>query len=111
MDAGERLEHAPSFLPQLELARATSWKCRCGCASIDFLIEGQPEPTGGMNILSDFLFNSDDVLSGIILFAQSGILSGIEVYGLSGEVPQSLPTPEQLRPFSTGSTSLPKAEL
>ena len=99
------LPEARVFLPQLDFARVTSWHCPCGCACINFSIEGQAAPTGGLRILSDFLWGSDDDLNGIFLFQKDGILSGIEVYGLSGDAPQTLPVPEELRPFSTGYSS------
>jgi hypothetical protein len=45
------LEHGNSdaqpFLPQLEKAYVTPDRCPCGCASIDFAIEGLPAPSGG----------------------------------------------------------------
>ncbi len=99
------LLEAREFLPQLDSATVTTWRCPCGCASINFSIEGEAEPTGGLRILADFLFGSDDDQNGVFLFQQDGILSGIEVYGLSGDASQTLPVPEELRPFSTGCSS------
>ena len=96
------LEHgtpeARQFLPQLERARVTSWRCSCGCASISFRIDGQPEPVGGMRSLADFQFASDSEFSGIFVYEQGGILSGIEVHGVE-EAPKTLPSPEMLRPY------------
>jgi len=40
------------------------------------------------------------MVSGIFLYESKGILSGLEVYGLAGEAPKSLPEPEVLRPLS-----------
>lgn len=98
------LEHgnpaAEAFLPQLEKAYVTPYRCPCGCASINFAIEGLSEPTGGMHILADFLFGSDDELSGIFVWEQAGVLAGLEVYGLAGDAPKTLPSPDLLRPFS-----------
>jgi len=98
------LEHgnpeAQAFLPQLEKANATPWRCPCGCASINLSIDGLPEPSGGLHILADFVFGTDADLSGIFVFEQSGILAGLEVYGLATEAPKTLPLPEALRPFA-----------
>jgi hypothetical protein len=98
------LEHgspeARAFLSQLERAKATAYRCRCGCASINLSIEGLPEPSGGLHILADFIFGDDDNLSGAFVFQQSGVLAGLEVYGLAGEAPKTLPLPASLRPIS-----------
>ncbi|MGH7976967.1 MAG: hypothetical protein ACREDS_00365 [Limisphaerales bacterium] len=102
------LEHgkseAQNYLSQLENAEATSWRCPCGCASINFSIKGQPKPLGGIYPIADFIFGTDENLSGVFIFTQNGILAGLEVYGLAGDGPKSLPLPESLRPFSETST-------
>ena len=72
------LEHgapdAPQFLTQLERAQVLPTRCPCGCASIDFSIDGQPKPTGELRPLVDFVFGSGEELSGIFVFEQSGVL-------------------------------------
>jgi len=97
------LEHgtpeATAFLPQLELAQVTSKKCPCGCASINFQIQGHPEAPPGVHILGDFLVGEGECLSGAFIFECGGLLSGLEVYGLAGDAPKTLPTIEELRPF------------
>ncbi len=97
------LEHgspeAPAFLPQLEEAEVTPWKCECGCASINFQLCGRPEAPPGVHPIADFLFGDGDTLSGIFVYEQNGVLSGLEVYGCAGEAPKSLPQPEELRPY------------
>ena len=50
--------------------------------------------------MADFVFGTDADLSGIFVFEQSGILAGLEVYGLATEAPKTLPLPEALRPFA-----------
>ena len=103
------LEHGESearqFLAQLERAQVSPWRCPCGCASFNFVIAGQPKPSGGMNVLADFVFGDGDALSGIFIYEQSGTLSGLEVYGLAGDVPKALPIPETLRPLSNTTRS------
>jgi hypothetical protein len=99
------LEHASNdasaLLPQLELARATSWRCPCGCASFNIVLEGRAAPvaTTRMKIVADFDFGPDDQPYGIFLFEKGGLLAGLEVYGLAGDAPKSLPQSEALRPF------------
>jgi len=97
------LEHgdpqARAFLSQMEKAKATSWRCPCGCASISLSIDGLPEPSGGLHILADFIFGTDDDLSGAFVFEKNGVLAGLEIYGLAGEAPKALPLPESLRLF------------
>ena len=87
------------LLPHLEKAQATSWRCPCGCASINLSIEGFSEPSGGLHIVGDFIFGSDANLSGIFVFERNGVLAGLEVYGMAGDAPKSLPSPDSLRHF------------
>jgi hypothetical protein len=99
LDHGE--PGAAGFLAQLNQAEVTPWRCPCGCASINFSIQGQPNPSGGMNVIADFVFGTDKELSGIFIYEVNGILAGLEVSGYSGDAPKSLPSPEELRPFSS----------
>jgi hypothetical protein len=98
------LEHgkpeARAFLPQLEKAQVTPFRCPCGCASINLSIDGSPEPSGGLHVLADFVFGTENDLSGIFVFEKSGVLGGLEVYGLAGDAPKTLPLSGSLRPFS-----------
>jgi hypothetical protein len=95
------LEHgtseARSFLPQLERAEATSWRCKCGCASVNLKIDGHPDAPPGVHVLADFVFGVDNNLMGIFIYESAGILSGIEVVGYGGEVPTTLPDIRDLR--------------
>jgi hypothetical protein len=97
---------ATSFLPQLAKASVTPWRCPCGCASINFAVQGHAQPRGGLTPLADFVFGPAKDLSGIFVYEQEGLLSGLEVYGLAGEAPKSLPTIESLRPFESAITSV-----
>jgi hypothetical protein len=97
------LEHGspegPHFLAQLARADATTWRCVCGCASFNFKVGGKPEAPPGVNILGDFVVGEGQDSFGVFIFQSGGILSGVEVYGLSADSLQTLPRPEQLRPF------------
>ena len=98
------LEHgtpeAIAFVVQLDAAEVTAWKCPCGCASINFRIKGHSEAPPGVNVLSEFVVGEGDDLSGIFIFESGGLLKGIEVYGMTGDAPRSLPTPGELRSWS-----------
>jgi hypothetical protein len=98
------LEHgnpeARAFLPQLDKAQVTPYRCPCGCATIDLSIDGFPEPSGGLHILADFVFGTNDDLSGIFVFEKNGVLAGLEVYGLAGDAPKTLPSSGSLKPLS-----------
>lgn len=97
------LEHgepaARAFLPQLDRARVVS-RCPCGCATIDLEIEGLPPARGIGRILGDFTFSDGDDVSGIFIYESDGVLGGVEVYGLSGDAPKVLPTPDVLHPMN-----------
>jgi hypothetical protein len=98
------LEHgndeASLLLPQLELARATSWRCPCGCASFNLVLAGRkPSAENQMSIVADFVFGPDDQPNGIFIFEKGGLLAGLEVWGLAGDAPKFLPRSEVLRPF------------
>lgn len=58
---------ARAFLDQLNRARVVA-HCPCGCASVDFNVDGLTEPTGGLNILGDFLYGDEDNLCGAFVF-------------------------------------------
>jgi hypothetical protein len=94
---------ASLLLPQLELARATSWRCVCGCASFNIVLEGRESQfvTNKMNVVADFVFGPDDQPNGIFIFEKDGLLAGLEVYGLAGDAPKSLPHSKALRPFDS----------
>jgi hypothetical protein len=90
---------AHAFLPQLARARVVS-RCPCGCASVDFAVEGEPAPSGGLRVLGDFAYGDAAHLNGAFIFERGDVLAGIEVYSLAGEdAPPELPEPATLRPF------------
>ncbi|MEX8518054.1 MAG: hypothetical protein AB3X44_06035 [Leptothrix sp. (in: b-proteobacteria)] len=97
------LEHgspeAAQYLTQLARADATAWRCVCGCASFNFKVPGVPAAPPGVNILGDFLAGKEQGEYGVFIFQSGGILSGVEVYGLAADAPQTLPQPEELRAF------------
>lgn len=95
-------DNAKSFLPELEKARVNRL-CGCGCASIDFKIDGKEEPAGGIRILGDFIFGEGDETCGAFIFERDGVLSGIEVYSYGTmDLVKALPKPSQLRKYDEG---------
>ena len=88
---------ALDYLEQLKRAQITAWKCECGCASLNFQIEGSPPAPPGVHVLGDFIFGAEGAESGAFIYSCEGVLSGLEVYGLAGEAPKHLPKPEELR--------------
>jgi hypothetical protein len=97
------LEHgtpeAAAFLEQLERVHVVG-KCPCGCASIDFEIEGLGKAPPGVHVLGDFIYGDESNLCGVFVFESGGILSGIEVTGYAVDAPKTIPNPSQLRSFN-----------
>ena len=102
------LEHgepeAVGFLPELDRAQVLPTRCPCGCASINFSIDGKPQASGSMRLIADFLYGGQSDLCGAFLFVQEERLSGLEVYGLAVDAPKTLPLPDMLRPASETTT-------
>lgn len=100
------LEHGEAdnaaYLQQLKLARVRRL-CSCGCASIDFSVAGQVPPKGGMDVRSDFQWRSAaGHLNGAFVFAQGGILAGLDLWSIDGgETPDTLPPTEALVPYGS----------
>lgn len=90
------------YVPQIDRIRVVS-KCGCGCASVDFSLDGVPlDRTTGLQELSDYCWGtSGRDLCGVFVFARNEKLSGIEVWSVDGLVtPTELPKIEDLREFS-----------
>ena len=89
---------AKDFIEQLDRARVVAL-CPCGCANIDFEIEGLGKAPPGVHILGDFIYGDESNLCGVSVFESGGILSGLEVTGYAIEAPKTLPRPPDLRPI------------
>lgn len=89
---------ALAFLEQLEGAEVTSWRCPCGCASINFHVRGRAPAPPGVHILGDFVCGPLDAPAGAFIYESGGTLGGIEVYSLASDAPSLLPA-APLRPF------------
>lgn len=75
--------------------------CPCGCASIDFALDGTRPKPAGMEIISDHYWVDDNNhTGGVFLFAVSGQLAGLEVYSMDGKCDVSkLPDMNRLLPL------------
>ncbi len=101
------LEHgaaaAAGFLPQLDIARVVS-RCYCGCASVDFAVQGVvPPPGAGIRILADFEYRTGEGhLCGAFVFERAGLLAGLEVWSVDGQsMPAVLPELGWLQPLGS----------
>lgn len=99
---------AAAFLSQLDNAEVTPWRCPCGCASFNLSIKDMPEAPPRVHVLGEFVFGDTSDLAGIFIFSSAGILSGVELYGLAGDAPRRLPTPEELCPFPPENDDAPR---
>lgn len=98
------LEHgmplAAGFLPQLPRARVVA-QCGCGCASVDFAVDGRRPAPGGLTVLSDYEY--DDAAgrrAGVCVFARDGVLAGLEVWAAHPDADTTtLPSTEILQPL------------
>jgi len=94
---------AKDYLPQLERAWVAS-RCYCGCASIDFAIDGVvPPPGDGISILADYEWKGPrGEMFGVFVFERCGLLAGLEVWSQDGLAEaKPLPNTELLRPIGT----------
>lgn len=93
-------ELGQALLPQVDRARVVG-RCPCGCASIDLAVDGRPvdESAPEVDVKPDFYWTEPNgALCSVYVFAQGGVLSGLEVWSVDGETtPMSLPSIDQLR--------------
>jgi L-rhamnose isomerase len=73
-------------------------ECRCGCASIDFAVNGSPVSPGGITVVADYLYKSENGNQmGCFLFMANGHIAGVDVWSVDGaETPIRLPVPSEL---------------
>lgn len=97
------LEHGEGdhsgFLVQLKHARVARL-CACGCASIDFSIDGKRPRHLAMRALSDYEWRNDHGhLCGAFVFEQDGLLAGLDLWSIDGQsTPDAMPPIERLVP-------------
>jgi hypothetical protein len=102
------LEHGDGdnseFLEQLNHARVARL-CGCGCASIDFSINGRRPAHFAMRVLSDYQWrNNLGHLCGAFVFEQDGLLAGLDLWSIDGQsTPDAMPPIESLVPCGTPS--------
>ncbi len=94
-------DDAASYATQLDKITVNT-VCPCGCASINFAIEGTtPDKSSGMKILADYQSDAvDGAVVGVFLFAYGDLLAGLEVWSPDGLSDcKLLPKPSTLRPL------------
>ncbi|MEO8382494.1 MAG: hypothetical protein ABI779_22735 [Acidobacteriota bacterium] len=92
-------DRARSFISQIEHAWVRA-RCGCGCASVDFSIDGvKPDPHDGLEQLGDdfgWLGPAGGICS-VFVFALDDLLAGFDVWSVDGvETPVELPPIESL---------------
>ena len=95
---------AIEFIPQLTTARVAS-RCYCGCASINFAIDGLIPKSGEcITILADYEWTeADGKVFGCFIFTKSSLLAGLEIWSQDGlAMADKLPSIDQLRPIGMG---------
>jgi hypothetical protein len=89
---------ATCYLSQASRIRVVS-RCACGCASLNFDIDGGGwRSPGGMDILIERRWHDQaGHLFEVFIFSKANTLAGIEVYSVDGlATPRTLPTPQEL---------------
>ena len=91
--AGEA-EAKARYLAQLDRATVIG-ECQCGCASLEFAVDGRAAHGKGREILGDFA--TMDREYGLCVFASQGQLDGVEVFQMAACRPcATLPSPDVL---------------
>ena len=97
------LPGAAAHLGALDRARVVG-RCGCGCASVDFAVDGRRPPHGATyEVLADYQWrDAAGCLGGVFAFARGGVLAGLEVWSVDGEADTTrLPAPDALEPLGT----------
>jgi hypothetical protein len=94
---GDAAEDAKTeYLRQLDCATVIS-ECACGCASIDFAIDGRTSDVREMVPIADFVTSNNE--HGMFVFVRGGLLTGVEVYQMAADHPcAALPDSSVLTP-------------
>jgi hypothetical protein len=88
------IQHGPSDVAHLRVVA----NCGCGCASIDFELEGQ---SGGSRPIADATGLTETGLQvGLILWGRDDAVTGLEVYELDPDSAGTLPRLDTLRPHA-----------
>ena len=96
-------EDAIHYRSHLDVARVAT-RCYCGCASIDFAIDGVVPRIGEpISVLSDYEWiDSTGRVFGAFVFARCDLLAGLEVWSQDGlGTADYLPELTELRPIGT----------
>ena len=73
-------------------------RCRCGCASVDFVPD--TESRAGIRVADGIGTTRAGGTVGVLVWADGDRISGLEIYDLgAGEADQTLPVPGSIRRF------------
>lgn len=98
-------QDANRYRNQLDHARVAA-RCDCGCASVDFAIDGVvPKAGEPISILADYEWRDNEgQLFGVFVFSRCDLLAGLEVWSQDGlATANCLPSIIQLQPIGTAS--------
>ena len=85
------LEHLLPRVPELRVVG----RCDCGCASVDFEVDGQ---SGGSHPIADaYAASSTGLKCGLILWGRDGAITGLEIYEMDLGTTRELPSIDKLR--------------
>lgn len=90
------------LLAQLDRTTVVA-RCGCGCASIDFAVDGvEEEKKEPMDLISDYAWKTKaGNLCGAYLFTRRDRLAGFDLWSIDGaETPSTLPAIGALFPFA-----------
>ncbi len=93
------IDGAEDFLSQLDEAEVFS-HCQCGCASIDFSIDGRRPKTFELRILADYQWTDEHGHQfGVFVFEQDNLLAGLELWSMGEADALQLPPIHLLQPL------------
>ncbi len=95
-------EKARNCLELVPLVRVFD-QCPCGCASVDFTINGkEPNRKASLEVVSDYLWTSSaGAENGVFVFLKDEQLAGLEVWSVDGIETPSLPEISSIQLFRT----------
>ena len=92
---------AKEYIQELRNISVAS-KCRCGCASINFALNGiEVSRKGGIDVIADFRYKTKNGNEcGAYLFLSDEHLAGLDLWSMDGnEIPKYIPNKSELKKY------------